>query len=168
MTGSVYDQIHRDLARPHPFAAERVGFVFGRTGSLANTGKLVLLTRYHSIPDEQYMADATVGARIGSDALTWAMQAVYHGRPLREGIFHVHLHPHAGRTSMSRTDRREIPRLVPGFQSVGREAAHGIIILSGDHGAGWVWPPGGKEPVAAQSISVIGKPLRVFEVGVNG
>jgi hypothetical protein len=68
MTGPLYDQIHRDLARPHPFAAERIGFVFGRAGSLANAGKLVLLTRYHSIPDGQYVEDETVGARIRSDA----------------------------------------------------------------------------------------------------
>ena len=32
LTGSLYKKILRDLARPHPFAAERVGFVFGRTG----------------------------------------------------------------------------------------------------------------------------------------
>ena len=168
MTGSVHDQIHRDLARPHPFATERIGFVFGRTGSLANAAKLVLLTRYHSIPDEQYMEDETVGARIGSDALTWAMQAVYHGRPTREGILHVHVHPHNGKTGMSRIDRREIPKLMPGFQSVGREATHGIMILSNDHGAGWVWLPGRKEPVTVHAISVIGKPLGIFEMGVSG
>ena len=168
MTGSLYDQIHRDLARPHPFAAERIGFAFGRTGSLANAGKLVLLTRYNSIPDEQYVEDETVGARIGRDALTWAMQAVYHGRPAREGVFHVHVHPHEGKTGMSLIDRQEIPKLMPGFQSVGSEAAHGIIILSRDHGAGWVWLPSCREPAAARAISVIGKPLGIFEVGVGG
>lgn len=167
MTGALYDRIHQDLARPHPFAAERVGFAFGRMGTLADEGRLVLLTRYHSLPDDQYIEDETVGARIGSDALTWAMQAVYHGRPNREGIFHVHVHPRAGRTGMSRTDAREIPKLMPGFQSVGQMAAHGIIILSRDHGAGWVWLPGRKEGVAAHAISVIGKPLGVFEMGVS-
>jgi len=167
MTGSLYEQIHQDLGRSHPFAAERIGFVFGRVGSLADEGRLVLLTRYHSIPDDQYIEDETVGARIGSDAMAWAMQAVYHARPRREGIFHIHLHPHRGETGMSGTDRREIPKLMPGFQSVGRAAAHGIIILSRDHGAGWVWLPGQKEPIAADTISVIGKPLGVFEMGTG-
>ena len=37
---------------------------------------------------------------------------------------------------MSGVDARETPKMMPGFQSVGREAAHGIIILSLDHGAG--------------------------------
>lgn len=163
LTGFLYDQIVADLIRPHPFAAERVGFVFARIGSLADHGKLILLSRYHSISDEHYVDDPTVGARIGSDAMTWAMQAVYHGRPAREGIFHIHLHGHNGETGMSRTDAREIPRLIPGFQSVGREAAHGIIILSSDHGSGWVWLPGHKDAISAEQISIIGAPVGVFE-----
>ena len=167
LTGFLYDRIVSDLIRRHPFAAERVGFVSARMGSLADQGKLILLNRYHSIPDEQYVDDPTVGARIGSEAMTWAMLAVYHGRPAREGIFHIHLHGHNGETGMSRTDACEIPKLMPGFQSVGREAMHGIIILSRDHGSGWVWMPGRKEPIAAGTISVIGKPLGVFAKGAG-
>jgi len=163
LTGALHTEIMRDLMRPHPFAAERVGFVFGRLGSLSDGGRLVLLTRYHSIPDEQYVEDETVGARIGSEAMTWAMQAVYHGRPTREGIFHIHLHGHKGETGMSATDTREIPRLMPGFQSVGREAGHGIIILSLDHGSCWLWTPGSAEPVQASCMSVIGAPIGVFD-----
>jgi len=113
LTGALYSHILRDLARPHPYAAERVGFVFGRMGSLSSQAKLILLTHYHSIPDAQYIDDPNVGARIGAETLTSAMQAVYHGRPVREGIFHIHLHGNHGRTGMSRIDRREIPRLMP-------------------------------------------------------
>lgn len=163
LNGGLYAKIIRDLTRPHLFAAERVGFVFGRQGSLADQGRMILLTRYHSIPDDQYLDDSTVGARIGSEALTWAMQAVYHGRPEREGIFHIHLHGRRGETGMSGTDRREIPKLMPGFQSVGRDAAHGIIILSLDHGSSWVWLHGNTEPILADCVSVIGSPVRVFE-----
>lgn len=162
LTGALHADILRDLKRPHPFAAERVGFVFGRVGSLMD-GRLVLLSRYHPIPDDQYVEDHTVGVRIGTEALTWAMQAVYHGRPAREGIFHIHLHGHRGETGMSETDQREIPRLIPGFQSVGRNTAHGIIILSLDHGSGWVWMPGVIEPADASRVSVIGAPIAVFE-----
>jgi hypothetical protein len=165
LTGALHAEIIRDLARPHPFAAERVGFVSGRMGTLADNGRLVLLTRYHSIPDDQYLDDPSVGARIGSEAITWAMQAAFHGRPAREGIFHIHLHGYRGETGMSGTDNREIPRLIPGFQSVGRDAPHGIIILSLDHGSGWVWLPGDKHPVQAISIAVIGAPLAVFDSG---
>jgi hypothetical protein len=93
------------------------------------------------------------------------MQAVYHGRPTREGIFHIHVHGCRGETGMSRTDAREVPPMIPGFQSVGRDAAHGIIILSLDHGSGWVRLPGSKDLVPCTSMSVIGTPVRVFDRG---
>lgn len=134
----------------------------GRIGTLADHGRLILLTRYHSIPDDQYVDDPSVGARIGSEAITWAMQAAFHGRP-REGIFHIHMHGHRGETGMSRVDSREIPPLVPGFRSIGHQAAHGIVILSLDHGSGWVWLPTCEKPLIADCVSVIGTPVGVFE-----
>ena len=162
-TGLLHHQILTDLMRPHPFAAERVGFVSARVGSLAGGGKLILCTRYHSIPDEQYVPDDSVGARIGSDAMTWAMQEVFRGRAAHEGIFHIHLHGHHGETGMSHTDRKETPRLIPGFQSVGRDAAHGIVILSLNHGSAWVWVAGSEDSVDVARISVIGAPVGVFD-----
>lgn len=168
LTGALYDRMMRDLTRPHPFAAERVGFASARTGSLADQGKLILVNHYHSIPNDQYVYDPTVGARIGSGAMTWAMQTVYRGRTAHEGIFHVHLHGHKGETSMSGIDRNEIPRLIPGFQSVGREAAHGVIILSFDHGSAWVWLPACREAIRAACVSVIGVPVAVFDRGIAG
>jgi hypothetical protein len=164
LTGALHAEILRDLERPHPFAAERIGFVTGRMGTLAD-GKLILLTGYRVIPDHEYIKDPKVGARIGSDAITWAMQAAYHGRPKREGVFHIHLHGHYGQTGMSGVDRREVPPMMPGFQSVGREAAHGIIILSLDHGSAWVWLPGQQESMEAASMAVIGSPIGVFDNG---
>ena len=163
LTGRLYNKIVRDLARPHPFAAERVGFVFGRVGLLADEGALILLTRYQAIPDDQYVDDPSVGARIGSEALTWAMQSLYFGRATREGIFHIHMHQHKGETRMSRIDSRDIPKFMPGFQSVSSEAAHGIIILSLNHGSGWVWLPSRKEPIPTDTMSVIGAPVGIFE-----
>jgi hypothetical protein len=163
LIGNLYNQVLQDLARPHPFAAERVGFVFGRMGTLTDRGIVILLNRYHSIPDNQYIEDSTVGARIDSEAITWAMQAVYHGRPTREGLFHVHVHGHKGETGMSAVDSREISKIILGLQSVGRAAVHGIIIFSLDHGSSWVWLPACKEPRRIDCISVIGSPVWVFE-----
>ena len=163
LTGNLYNEIVQDLARPHAFAAERLGFVFGRMGTLSDKGFAVLLNRYHSIPDSQYLEDLTVGARIGSEAITWAMQAIYYGRPTHEGIFLIHVHGHKGETGMSEVDSREQSKLIPGFQSVGRASAHGIIILSLNHGSSWVWLPTYKEPRRADCISVIGAPVGVFE-----
>ena len=163
MTGLLYEELKEDLARPHPFAAERVGFVFGKLGSLPEDGKTVVLTRYHSIPDTQYEEDDTVGARIGSGAMTAAMQAVFQGRAAREGIFHIHIHDHQGPTGMSRVDAHDLPPMMPGFQAMSRSAPHGIIILSRDHGSGWVWLPDQDEPIYTKSITVIGTPIHVFQ-----
>jgi hypothetical protein len=163
LSGALYQQIIRDFKRPHPFAAERVGFASGRLGSLDGGGRLILLTRYQPIPDDNYIDDPNVGARINSEAITGAMHAVYHGRLKREGIFHVHQHQQRGEPAPSKTDWREIPKMMPGFQAVGPQAPHGILILSTDHGSAWVWLPGGEEPIAADRISVIGVPIRVFD-----
>jgi hypothetical protein len=165
ITGALYGEILDDLRRRHPFAAERVGFASGRIGTLRDGGRMLLLTRYQSIPDDQYIDDPSVGARIGSEAITKAMQAAYFGRQAREGVFHVHLHSNRGTTGMSATDHREIPPMIPGFQSVGRQAPHGIIIVSLDHGSVWVWLPGSEKAIRAASIAVIGAPIGVF---VNG
>ncbi|MFN7983451.1 MAG: hypothetical protein U0Q11_16505 [Vicinamibacterales bacterium] len=162
LSGDLYEEIRTDLARPHPFAMERIGFAVGRSATAAEGTEIVLLNRFHSIPDEHYVEDPSVGARIGEGAMTWAMQAAYSGRPAREGIFHVHLHDHEGPTGMSAVDRREIPLLIPGFQSVGSQAAHGIVILSADHGCAWVWRPGTRQPLKTRRISVAGFPLQTF------
>lgn len=162
LTGTLHNEILRDLSRSHPFADERVGFVAGRLGTGASGNRLLLLTHYYPIADSEYLKDQSVGARIGSEAITKAMHTVYYGRTAHEGIFHIHLHGHRGETSMSGVDSREIPPLIPGFQSVGREAAHGIIILSLDHGSAWVWLPGNEASLQAASMAVIGAPIGVF------
>jgi hypothetical protein len=162
LTGRLYNEIIQDLVKPHPFAAERVGFVLGRMVSLENEGKQILLIGYYSIPDEHYIDDPTVGARIGSQAMAWAMAAAHQGRAAREGVFHIHLHDNEVPTGISRTDRADLPKLMPGFQSVSREAAHGILILSRNHGSGWVWLPGNNEAYNADSIQIIGAPVSIF------
>lgn len=162
LTGQLYDKILQDMERPHPFAAERIGFVSGRLGTLVDGKRLVVLTRYYPIEDSAYVADPKVGARIGCEAITRALHVAYHGRPSREGVFHLHLHAHNGHPGMSGTDRREIPPMVSSFRSVGPDAPHGIIILSLNGGAAWVWMPADEQPIEAVSWSVVGSPIRVF------
>jgi len=162
LTGALYGAILADLSRPHPFAAERVGFALGRLAKGRDGNRIVLLSRYHPVPDDQYIQDENVGARIGRHAITWAMQEAYRGRPNGEGLFHVHVHDHRGAPAMSGTDRRELPEIVKGVQSVGRSAAHGIVVFSRDHGSAWGWLPGAGEAVPAASIAVIGAPVSVF------
>lgn len=161
LTAALYRETLADLLRPHPFAKERNGFLLGRTSDLGCGRILVLLAQYKAIPDGHYVQDESVGARIGREAITSAMQDVYEGRPVRLGIFHVHLHLHKGQPGMSGIDRHELPALLPGFQSVGRDATHGVIILSSDHASAWIHRTGG-DLVRASSISIIGSPISVF------
>lgn len=161
LSGPLYSEIKADLARPHQFAFERVGFVHGRLTDGASC-KLLLLTTYHAVPDSHYIDDASVGARIGPDSVAWAMRAAYRGRATGEGLFHVHVHAHRGEPMMSATDARELPALVPGLQAVSRDCAHGIIILSDDHGASWVWLPYATEATRVDALNVVGVPLQVF------
>jgi len=162
LSGKLYEDITADLDRPHPFASERVGFALGRITQTSGESAVVLLSGYHVIPDEQYVDDPKVGARISRDAIVWATQAAYYGRSKYEGVFHVHRHDMYGETGMSIVDRHEIPALVKGFQVVSRNAAHGIIVLSYNHGSAWVLAPNGVELAPVSTISVIGSPLRVF------
>lgn len=160
---SVYDAIRQDIARPHAFAWERIGFAYGKLGNFTGDEPLVLLHQYEPIPDEQYVEDESVGARIDGEAITAAMQNVLDHKAARVGAFHIHVHDHAGPTGLSKTDRAEIPLLIPSFKSVGKEAAHGLIIFSHDHAMSWVWLPGKQEPVVASRIVVVGAPLSIFE-----
>lgn len=167
LTRNLYNTIQQDLARPHEFAFERIGFVFGKVGNQTSSEPLVLLYHYMPVPDSQYINDPKVGARIDGEAITEVMQQVLNDRSKRVGTFHVHVHEHFGKPGLSSTDRKEIPLLIPSFQSVGKEAAHGLIIFSKDHGTAWVWLPGGQSPLIASRIVVTGSPLAIFEGEVN-
>ena len=57
----LYEQVRADLSRPHPFAAERVGFLFGRLGNVGTDDPLILMTTYSTLADERYIDDPFSG-----------------------------------------------------------------------------------------------------------
>ena len=73
----IYDRMQADLNRRHPFAYERVGFIFARK-DITDGSILLLATDYISIPDTQYINDPEVGARIDSAALRSVMERAMH------------------------------------------------------------------------------------------
>jgi hypothetical protein len=147
----LYYEVLADLRRPHAHAAERVGFLYGR---LAPVGvPLVVMTRYTPVPDEQYVVDDTVGARINGDAIRAAMQGVL---DTGDGVFHTHLHEWPGMPSFSRTDNEELPKLIPAFRAVGLTQATGLFLLSADSANADVWLPGAQGPERAARISIVG------------
>ena len=163
LTRKLYAQIRGDLSRMHRFAHERVGFALGKVGSQSAADPLILFYDYRPVPDDQYVDDPFVGARIDGSAITNTMQEVMDLRSKRVGAFHIHMHSHPGRPGLSKTDKAEIPLLIPSFQSVARESAHGLIVLSDDYGIGWIWLPGHKVPSVSARIVVVGAPLEIFE-----
>jgi hypothetical protein len=157
---SLNDAMQADLRRPHPFAHERVGFLYGRLANAGADRPLILMTGYPPLDDERYLPDPSVGARIDSAAIRSAMQGVL---DRGEGVFHAHLHAWPGKPAFSLTDRAELPRLVSSFQTIGRAHAHGLFLFSDDEACAEVWLPGRKTPLQASRINLVGFPMSLIE-----
>jgi hypothetical protein len=156
----LYDRVRADLRRPHPFAAERVGFMFAKLGNAATNDPLVLFTDYSSLADDRYINDPYSGARIDGAAIRGAMQEVI---DRRQGVFHVHIHEFPGRPWFSWMDREELPRLIPSFQAVGPAYPHGLFLMSEDECTAEVWMPGSKQPIEPAQITLVGYPMQIFD-----
>ncbi|MBA3239767.1 MAG: hypothetical protein H0T60_00890 [Acidobacteria bacterium] len=160
LTRALYEHALEDLRRPHAHAYERVGFASTKTANLAGGGLLVLVTEYHPLPDERYIEDRSVGARIDSDAIRGAMQRVLDtGR----GAFHIHLHDLPGRTNFSGPDREGIPPVVDALRVAGPREAHGMIVFGHQHARAEVWAPGAAAAAVADRVTVVGRPLFIFD-----
>ena len=155
LSHELYDEALCDLRRLHTHAAERVGFLYGRLVSAREP--IILMKRYWPVPDHYYVQDFSVGARIHGDAIRAAMQSVLN---TGDGVFHTHLHERPGRPEFSHVDRRELPRFIPAFQTVGRGQATGLFLFSSDSATADIWLPGQNFPERVTRMSVVGFPLR--------
>jgi hypothetical protein len=159
LLNSLYECALADLQRPHPFASERVGFLFARMGTAGDATHLIFLLEYVPVPDDQYLptTDLEIGAEISSVAIRDTMQRVM---STGEGVFHAHLHEHLGLPRFSRIDMKDLPLLVRSFQHASPASAHGGILFSKDDCMSAVWLPGQSDPLTAEKITVVGYPLR--------
>jgi hypothetical protein len=155
LTRKLYEDVLSDLRRPHAHAAERVGFLYGRIAAAPDP--LILMTQYSPVQDEHYIHDLDVGARINGDAIRAAMQGAVDAG---DGVFHTHLHEWPGRPGFSLVDNKELPKLIPAFQAVGRTQATGLFLLSPDSAIADVWLRGEQHPERARRISIVGYPLQ--------
>ena len=130
--GPLLDEIRRDLARPHAFAHERVGFL--TAGAAATPDGILMLVRgYRPVEDDDYEEDARVGAKIGSNAMRKAAQSAY--RPAAV-LLHIHTHGGHGRPQFSGVDLRSADEFVPGFFETAPRMPHGLLVLSHELGPG--------------------------------
>jgi hypothetical protein len=153
---SIRSEAMKDLARPHPFAFERVGFLATTTAQLGSDHHLVLITGYHPVPDDHYINDASVGACIEGAAIRAAMQRVIGDG---KGQIHVHIHDHTGPTGPSLTDRKGLPPVVRSLATVGPNHASGYLIFSSDSAWAELRIPHVAMPVLATKITSVGFPL---------
>ncbi len=155
ITGSLLDLVRRDLARPHFFAHERVGFL--TAGAAAVPGGLMLVVRgYMPVADEDYEVAPKVGARIGSNAMRKAAQAAY--RPAST-ILHVHTHGGRGLPGFSGVDLESGNEFVPGFFQSCPKMPHGLLVLSDNGATGLLWLEPGKPSMSIDRFIRIDQPL---------
>ena len=151
------EAIRQDLKRPHPFAAERVGFAFCRFGRAVKGQLLILALCYLPIPDEDYIKDYRFGALLGPNGFSKAFSYAYKNEV---GIFHVHLHDHFGAPGFSNTDRREMAKYVPDFFNVRPTLAHGALVISENGLSGRCWKKQKSRGVPITDFWVIGAPMK--------
>lgn len=161
----LHDFMLDDLMRPHPFAHERVGFLFVRKGTIDDENLLLLGAEYNGVPDEDYINDPEVGAKINSAAIRSSMERAMANR---YGIIHIHLHGEEYSSGFSKTDQNEFKRLIPSFHNIGGGGVHGAAVLSGTRFTAFVLLRKNGQPVRVARLSVIGYPITdYFPEGVN-
>lgn len=161
MTGRLYEAVLTDLRRPHPYAAERVGFLYAYVDAPELDRYLVLVADYDPVPDDRYIksADPTVGAEIDTHAIRAAMQR---SMDTGAGVLHVHLHGHAGRPQPSRVDMQNLPALMRPFCVVNPIAAHGFVIFSEDDAIAALRLPDDDRLHRDVDVAIVGYPLRIW------
>jgi len=156
LSGELLAVILADLRRPHPFAAERVGFIAARPTRSKN-GIILLASRYVVVPDDGYAEDSSAGAVMNEKTIFGAMQMGY---AKNVSVIHVHLHEGCGRPGFSGIDRRESARFVPAFLGAQPEYPHAAVVLSSDSFVGLCWLRGKKKPLPISRFVVVGGHLR--------
>ena len=159
ITSRLVAHVRSDLARPHSFASERVGFLMCKVARALPRGVIILPYDYKAVEDQDYLNDPSVGAMIGPAAIRKALQLAYKN-PI--AMFHVHLHAHLGRPWFSEIDLRETNNFVPDFWHVRAGFPHGALVFSHDSLCGLCWMPKSKKPIRISAMSVVGSPMTLI------
>jgi len=155
---SLFAAALEDLARPHRFAYERVGFFSTKCSTTKNL-TLVHCIEYHPVADVHYIRDRSVGARINSAAITEAM-----ARCTNSGVGQIHVHTHgesSGLPNPSTVDRTELPGLIRSLRNVSETNSCGWAILSADNAWLSVVLPRNNVPIERIAVSIIGSRMVV-------
>ncbi len=157
ITDTLLKEIMQDLARPHAFAFERVGFLTCRVGKIADDGWVMLGSIYYPVEDNHYVPNDGVGAEINSDAIRKMLEIAYNESV---SIVHIHKHAHRGTPELGRVDKREMAQLIPNFWNVRPKLPHAAIVVSEDSMCGFAWEPASKQRFSIGDFTVVGAPLK--------
>ena len=160
MTRALWTAMQTDLDRDHPFAAERVGFLFAEVATLPMGGLLLLPTTWSSVADQDYIDEASAGATIGPAAFRQVLQSIFRN-PM--SLLHVHRHENSGQTAFSHQDVESMGKFVPGFFNACRTRPHGAVVLSHDSGTGALWTHAAAIPKGISRFELVGRPLVAWE-----
>lgn len=155
----IHQQMLDDLNRKHPFAHERVGFLYTISKKIDPNITLILAKEYCPIPDLDYIKDKSVGAKIGSNAIRTAMEKLFNQKG---GCFHVHLHAHSGSPFPSYIDKISLPEIADSFSNITQNQANGFLILSNDSFYSSIKLSDEKHLITPELISTIGWPMHII------
>lgn len=153
----IHQQMLEDLNRKHPFAYERVGFLFTTSKKLDANTTIILAKEYCPVDDLDYIKDKSVGAKIGTDAIRKSMQKLFNQKG---GCFHVHQHSHSGKPHPSLIDKKSLPAIADSFSNIAKDQANGILILSDDSFYSSILLPNKNNLTSPQIISSVGFPMK--------
>jgi hypothetical protein len=153
-----------DLVTPHPFAYERVGFIACRATMPVQDTLLIFASEYESVPDEEYVEDASAAAVVGPDAIRRALRIAFNEGQQNISVFHVHHHFGRGVPMFSRIDIRETSSFVPDFFHTAPTMPHGALILSDQRACGRVWLAENARPILLTEIVAVGTPTEFLNL----
>lgn len=153
ITRPLMQRIRADLARPHEFAFERVGYLLAR----ARDAQLIAID-YLPLLDDEYEINPRVGAQFGDSAITRMLRAAREGR---YAAFHTHQHAHSGLPMLSRDDLDSLRALTPAFFGM-TPGPHGAFLLSDDTAVALAWSAANAAPQALERVTEVGFPLSTW------
>jgi hypothetical protein len=146
---TIYRRMKGDLGRPHPYAFERVGYIFIKP----TDGIDLECIDYVPVPDEFYVRDNSVGAHVDHRAIMLAMKQADHNN---QGVLQVHEHAGKGKPTFSHVDVDSHPVYLRSFQNANPHVTHGFLLLSEDFMVAKVWVPTVKTPVEILRYEITG------------
>ncbi len=137
---AIYQRMKGDLSRPHPYALERVGYLFTKP----TTCTTLECSDYLPVPDSFYVDDSSVGAHLDHRAIVLAMKRADHKN---EGVLHVHAHGGFGMPTFSPVDLGSHEVYLRSFRNANSHVTHGVLLLSEDSLVARVWVPNMSDPI---------------------